>query len=180
VAAGSTLDFNSGYTLTGANNVTGMGSVIISKGFVRTVGTLTAASISIHAGAALSGPGTLQADVVNAGEIDVGGFLQAGTLNVTGNYTQTATGRLEIELAGRDAGTQYDNFIVFGAVQLDGTLDVRLRNGFVPNAGDRFTIMVFPSRMGDFARKTGLKPGHNIVLDPVYNANTLTLVAVAP
>jgi hypothetical protein len=66
-----------------------------------------------------------------------GGFTNAGTLGVgfgstlviTGDYTQTANGVLNIELGGPNAGTDYDQLVVSGQALLAGTLNVSLING---------------------------------------------------
>ena len=47
-----------------------------------------------------------------------------GILTINGNYTQTATGVLNIELAGPTPGTQYDQLIVSGTATLAGSLNL--------------------------------------------------------
>ena len=76
----------------------------------------------------LKGTGTVQGDVVNAGTVAPGN--SPGFLNVTGNYTQTSTGVLELEIAGRNPNTpEYDRLRVTGSATLDGTVRVSLLNG---------------------------------------------------
>lgn len=79
-----------------------------------------------------------------------------GDLNVTpsptpptpvSNYTQTATGNLTEVIGGLAAGTQYGQIVVNGSVNLDGSLQVRHVNGFVPTVGDSFTVI--DNRGGD-------------------------------
>ena len=50
---------------------------------------MQSAGVDIEAGT-FSGPGSVQGDLKNAAALDLG--TAAGTLNVTGDYTQTATG----------------------------------------------------------------------------------------
>lgn len=67
-----------------------------------------------------------------------------GTYNLNGfitNFTQTATGSLNIELGGTVAGDSYDQVIVRRSATLGGTLNVTLINGFEPAIGDVFTIL---------------------------------------
>jgi hypothetical protein len=52
---------------------------------------------------------------LNGGEIDPGG-TGPGRLTITGNYTQTATGVLNIDLGGLTAGSQFDQLVVTGSV----------------------------------------------------------------
>ncbi|MBA6152496.1 T9SS type A sorting domain-containing protein [Gelidibacter maritimus] len=57
------------------------------------------------------------------------------------NYTQTASGSLNIELAGTVAGVSHDQVIVKKIATLGGTLNVTLINGFEPAIGDVFTVL---------------------------------------
>src|SRR5262249_11845667 len=82
-------------------------------------------------GGRLSGPGTIRGNLKNAGRIDPGG--QDGTpglLMITGDFTQTADGTLDINLAG-DA-PQYDQLSISGKATLAGGLNVDLLDGFQP------------------------------------------------
>jgi hypothetical protein len=57
----------------------------------------------------------------NEASILVGNSTTAGTLTVTGNYTQSATGNLTVKIGGSNAGTDFDQFVVQGAAALRGT-----------------------------------------------------------
>ena len=85
-----TLTINGGGTFipggTGAYTQTG-GTTILDGGTLGTSGN----QINIQGGT-LSGPGTVNADLTNAGEVDLGS--NPGILTVTGNYMQTAAGAL--------------------------------------------------------------------------------------
>jgi hypothetical protein len=112
--------------------------------------------------------------VTNSGTIDLGGILV-----INGNYTQTATGTLNIHLGGRVVGSQYDQLQVHGLATLDGTLNVTLVNDFSPSAGDNFRILTFNSRSGDFAAKNLPDLGPDLFFDPVYDGSGLTLETMA-
>ena len=56
----------------------------------------------------------------------------AGLLAISGSYTQTAAGSLNVEVGGTTAGTQSDKLSVSGAANLGGSLNVGLLNGYVP------------------------------------------------
>jgi len=124
----------------------------------------------------IEGTGVIAVDVTTAGKTSPG--LQTGTLNIAGNFTQQATGLLQIELGGT-AAAAYDHLDVFGAASLAGTLDVDLIGGFRPNPGDQFTVLNFNSRVGDFSAYTGMNLGSGLILMPVFSANSLTLVATS-
>jgi T5SS/PEP-CTERM-associated repeat protein/autotransporter-associated beta strand protein len=93
-----------------------------------------------------------------------------------GDVVFAGSSRLEIELGGTDPGTQYDRVQVAGKVTLDGTLQVSLINPpFRPAHNDRFTVLTFASRTGDFATKTGLDLGSRLQLIPEYTPTSLVL-----
>ena len=63
-----------------------------------------------------------------------------GTLNLDGNYTQLATGTLQIELASTSS---FDKLMVAGTAALDGTLQVEIPSfaSFSPTAGNSFDLL---------------------------------------
>lgn len=71
----------------------------------------------------------VQNDLTNAGGTLAPGLGQAVTLGTTSflnDYTQTAAGTLEIEIAGNTQGTEFDFVDVNGQISLAGTLEVVL------------------------------------------------------
>lgn len=110
--------------------------------------TLTAINGTIvRPNGALAGLGTLVGPVVNQGVVTPG--TSPGTLIINGNFTQTRTGELEIEIA---SATNYDQLLVAGDIALAGTLSVSLLDNFVPTEGQTFTIFgnQFDSLTGAF------------------------------
>ncbi|MCK6455317.1 MAG: hypothetical protein L6Q92_02120 [Phycisphaerae bacterium] len=108
-------------------------------------------------GGVVRGAGDLIANVNNVGaEVEPGqspGILTiASNANpaIAGNYTQGAGGRLEIEVGGLMPGMKHDRLVVTGAASLNGTLELKQFNGFVPNSGDSITILTAASVMGGF------------------------------
>jgi hypothetical protein len=65
---------------------------------------------------------------------------------------------------------------VTGLATLDGTLNVSLVNGFLPNLDDRFQVLLFGSHIGNFSAENGLDVGGGLRLDPQFDAGSLTLV----
>ena len=104
----------------------------------------------VLAGGTLKGGGTIVGNVNNqTGVVSPG--ASPGILTITGNYTQSPTGTLNVEIAGTTPGTQYDQLIVSGTATLDGNLSVSLLSGFIPSAGNTFNVLQAGSVSGTFA-----------------------------
>src|SRR5262249_2561516 len=102
-----TVTLNSGSTLTVHGNYTQAGlssQTILLGGYLNPT---PGYKVDLQAGS-LSGYGTVQSDLDNAGEVIVGGVNSTGILTVSGKFTQTATGVLTTEIGGLTAGAQYD------------------------------------------------------------------------
>jgi len=130
-------------------SLTSIGTITVGAG--RTL-AVTGGTFTNSGAGVIHGAGTVDVATTtfaNAGLVGPG--LSAGVLTVTGNYPQTASGTLAIELGGTTVGSQYDRLVVTGAATLAGTLNVTLIGGFTPAAGDQVTVLTFASRTGDFA-----------------------------
>jgi hypothetical protein len=134
--------------------------------------------LNLVASSSVSFTGTINGNMVNAGQLTIGGSAATGFLTISGTYTQTASGSLGIRIGGVTPGGQFDQLNVSGSVTLDGVLNVSLVVGYTPDLGDSFQILTFGSRTGDFAFKNGLDLGGGLRLDPQYDAGSLTLVTV--
>jgi len=75
-------------------------------------------------GGLLSGSGTINANVTNSSQVSPGGDGSPGVLTANGKYTQTATGSLNIVIAGDAPGTGHSQLIIAGSATLDGMLNV--------------------------------------------------------
>jgi hypothetical protein len=115
---------------------------LLEGGVVRGIGNITSqgSASTNNTGAEIS-PGVAPAS--------------AGTLTINGPYTQSGSGRLNIELGGTAPGTQYDRLVVNGAANLGGTLNVSAINNYTPPVGSEFTIITHQSRTGTFSSTTG-------------------------
>lgn len=130
----------------GANNCT----LRVSAGATLTIDS--ASALFAHAGGVLEGSGTVQASVNNLGSsVRPGGSGAAGTLTITGNYTQSSVASLAIEVGGPAAGTQHDRLIVGGTATLNGAIDVAQLGNFVAAPTDSFTFLTAAARGGSFA-----------------------------
>jgi len=79
----------------------------------------------------------------------VGPGASPGRININGNYTQGATGKLKMELgAGTTPGTNFDYLDVSGLASLSGILEIAFLAGFTPTDGQRFDIMEWGSYDG--------------------------------
>ncbi len=102
-------------------------------------------------GGTLTGSGVINGNVANSAAVSPGGVANAGTLSVTGSYTQTSGGSLNVAVGGLTAGSQYDQLNVAGTATLGGTLNASLINGFVPPSGQVFNVLTFASSSGAFS-----------------------------
>jgi hypothetical protein len=184
-AAGS-FTVADGYTFTAPSDFSNAGALTVGSGGTFTTGTadynqsagtttidgiLSAADVNLDGGT-LNGTGSIQANVTNAATIQAGDQAP-GTLSVQGNYTQTSTGTLNIGLGSL---SQFGQLASTGSVNLDGTLNVTLVNGFTPSPGDSFQIIPYVAHSGDFVTENGLNLGNGNTLVPAYNTEALTLV----
>jgi chitinase len=130
-------------------------------------------------GGVIGGTGTVAANVTNGGTTVPGGVVNTGIFTITGNDTQGNISAVNIRIAGRTAGTQFDQFNISGAISLNGTLAITAVGGFRPSTGDTFTVMDFGSSSGAFASITGLDFGSGCSLQPNLNPTNLTLQAIS-
>ena len=159
------------WTITGGLNVgssVGTGTLTVRNGGFVSVGS----PLSIGALGTLNGDGTISGAVTNGGLVAPGSTV--GALTINGNYTQTAVGRLAIELAGP---ASFDRLLVSGSAALDGTLAVALSGSFAPTLGETFSVLTFSSESGDFAKYTGLALGDHLTLHHAFVGNSLILTA---
>ncbi len=125
-------------------------------------------------GGSLVGPGVLTVandqNVINAATISPG--PGRGELTIAGNYQQTASGILNINLGGYSPGIGYERVTVAaggagGVATLDGTLNVNLVDGFSPTNGATFTFLNANSRAGVFS--TFSYPSNDIGMEVTYD-----------
>ncbi|MFQ5590527.1 MAG: hypothetical protein ACE5HE_05130, partial [Phycisphaerae bacterium] len=146
------------------------GATVLSGGTVEKTGV----PLDLQGGA-LAGEGTVIGNVVNGANVAPG--VSPGIIAVDGDYTQTASGVLTIELAGSLVpGTEFDQLQVTGSANLDGTLRVELISAFEPMAGQSFEILTCGSRNGTFATVAGPCGGVEGVFDVVYGTTSVTLL----
>jgi hypothetical protein len=89
----------------------------------------------------------MEMGVVNRGRFEPGTAI--GTVSIGSNFTQFASGVLEMELAGPPAG-DHDRLDLTGPALLDGTLEVSSINKFVPSPGAIYTLVNASNVSGTF------------------------------
>ena len=108
----------------------------------------------------------------NNGIIEPGSNI--GVLSYVGNFVSSSTGVLDIQLGGLTAGTEYDQLNVTGNATLNGSLKVRVANGFVPNNGDSFVILNTSGTVSSDFSSLDIQDG--LYLTVIVNSNNVTLV----
>jgi hypothetical protein len=121
---------------------------------------------SIRPNGILTGLGALAGSVVNEGTISPG--APVGNLPIDGDFSQRSAGRLLIELAST---ANFDRLAINGQVTLGGTLAVSLLGGFVPTAGQQFSIF------GDQA--DAVTGAFDAVEFPIFNGLTFDMLQTA-
>jgi len=106
-----------------------------------------AAGITNGTQGTLVGNFDLTGGTINPGD----GIKKIGDLNITGTYTESGAGILNIDLDGLVANTKYDVLNVSGTATLGGTLNVDAITGFTPTNGETFDILNAGSISGTFS-----------------------------
>ncbi len=92
---------------------------------------------------------------------------------------QTTTGRYFVDLAGTGL-SDFDQLVVSGAAQLDGTLGVFISNPFIPPLGATFTILSAAGDVtGSFDQYIFESFGVGTSLDVIYGPTSVILQVVA-
>ncbi|GEM_PF-4152675 len=105
----------------------------------------------------ISGIGTVNGETILSGFASPG--FSPGTITINGDYTQTSTGVLAIEIGGFGAGTEYDQLIVNGTATFEAGSSIKVTlldldgdgQVFIPRGRSSFDIVV----ADDFILPTG-------------------------
>ncbi|MCY2953648.1 MAG: PEP-CTERM sorting domain-containing protein, partial [Planctomycetota bacterium] len=109
-------------------------------------GTVVAASLNVSSDREIRGIGRLQANVTNSGVVTPGSPF--GTIEITGNYSQT--GKLEAGI-GSASPTDFGRVLVAGNASIGGTLDVNVLDGARFDAGGTFDLLTANAVAGQFS-----------------------------
>jgi autotransporter-associated beta strand protein len=196
---------NLGSIVTFSSLTNAVGGTIISKGSFSTSvvnqGTMTflggtssvtfgtlvnPGSLDFQSGSVLSlaGPFLSQGTVAGSGTVLVNAATNSGTLSpgrspgtltFSSNLTLNSASVLNIELGGTNA-VDFDHLVANGALNLGGTLNVTLINGYAPGNGDTVDILDWGSIFGTFS--TVNLPSVQWSAGNLYSDGTLIYTAV--
>ena len=149
-----------------------MGRITGDGGILRLNGGL-----GVGPGGSAGGRGTIEGGVMNGGLVTPGDPL--GTLVITGAFDQAAGGTLMAQLSNAKANAA-DMLEVMGAATLAGELAVELLPGYVPAAGETFTILTAVGGLGGTTFDTETLPALDggYSMSVVYTADSVQLVVV--
>lgn len=172
LTANTTQNFGSGV-------FTNNGKLSVEFGSKLKCGTFTNSS-GIFSGGKLLGEGAINGSVIQNGVLAPGNT--PGRFTIEGDCTQSAQGRLEIEIDGLEPGAEYDVLEVTGTATLDGTLKVIvLANAVGLPAGSTFTFLSAGQRTGTFATlDLPRDAAGNPLFSVTYTARGARLTALAP
>jgi autotransporter-associated beta strand protein len=142
--------------LTGPNTFTGQTTV--NEGVLLVNGvTATGSAVSVRNGATLGGNGIVGGTVSVADGGTVAPGASSGILQ-TGSVTFASGSAFDVQINGKNVGSEYDRLGVSGAVSLESaTLDVSL--AFTPDFGDVFSIILNNGSDGVYGTFAGLPEG---------------------
>jgi len=172
---------NSTLRITGADITTNSARLILDGAGARLTrelsGTSALANLSSNAAAGVlilrNGAGlTTSGSFANEGSLSIG---TASTVTTNGAFAQHGDGSLTVEIGGTPTSGLFGRLVSTGAALLDGTLNVRLVNSYVPEEGQSYSILRFASRSGIFAAINGLSVADTRIFEAVYDETSLTL-----
>ncbi|MEX2178131.1 MAG: hypothetical protein WD801_05445 [Gemmatimonadaceae bacterium] len=140
--------------------------------------TVTGSGAATFSGVRFSGFGTWGRTLPLTGASVLAPGASPGRFAISGDYSPSTTTVTEIELAGGEPGTGYDQITVTGTARFLGSLSVTLTDGFVPHPCQTFHVVTYGTRTGTFANATTpIDVGGGMKLRQVYTATNLVLVA---
>ena len=174
------VDAGNKMTLSFARTLTQAAGLLLVNGTFNSSSLNGSGTIAVTGGT-LAGTGTIAANVTNSGgTVSPGNFTASdvssvGTLTINGNYTQTAAGKLFIQINGPTAGSDFDRLVV-GPAFFDGALNVKLGGSYAPARDTGFTVVTYSSRTGSMTLKV-LDQDNRGGFTQQYNPDSLTLIA---
>ncbi|MCK6621885.1 MAG: tandem-95 repeat protein [Calditrichaceae bacterium] len=150
------------------------GALDIRSGVVKFTNTLlNDAAGTIRGGKTLD---VRAAAFTNNGAVNPG--TSPGLLIVLGDYPQSASAALNIEIGGNAVGSEYDQLAVSDTARLGGTLNVSLVNNFTPALTDSFSILTYAGRNGQFDSVNIPTVNGDPVFEYFYRSDRLILKTV--
>ena len=177
IVGGGPLTLNGGIYLQSAGETRMAGGSIVFPGFNNVY------PFQFNGGR-LTGTGVLGGSIMLLGNAELSPGFPIGTLTVSNLFGAPGFGlffgqtgletnsQLTVEIAGPNAGTDYDQVIVDGPTYLNNsTLNITLLNGYLPNVGDKFQILTCASLD---SRKFGTVTGAAFAPGKAFQVNYVT------
>jgi hypothetical protein len=137
------------------------------------------ADVRIARGTLYGNGGNIAAHVSSSGTvIPADSITTVGKLKITGTYNQSAAGALDANIEGSNSG-QFNVLNVTGTANLNGTLNIKLLNNFVPLIGAEFEIVTARQVNGVFAKVNGTVINNSEHFSITYNSGNVTLTVVS-
>ncbi len=149
------------------SNLVGIGISLNSSGTI-------SGNLQLTASTRLSSSAIIGGSLVNDSTVALGNT--PGLSRVTGDFTQTPAGILEIRIGGNVPSVDYGQLIVGGNAQLDGHLNISFANGFDPEIGSVYTLLRANALAGTFSNLIGLDIGNGKVMVIEYTAKEVRLI----
>tara|TARA_Y100000588_G_scaffold128701_1_gene141001 strand:+ start:1292 stop:3337 length:2046 start_codon:yes stop_codon:yes gene_type:complete len=167
-----TLQLNAANSYSGDTVVMG-GEVLVANGSGSATGS---GSVTVKSGAVLAGDGTVGGSVM----IDDGGLLSPGfsrgVLLINDDLVLSGTAAVNVELQAPSSvtltpvgGVDFDQLVVGGHASLGGSLHLALVDGYLPDEGDEFPVLVAGSRSGEFDGISDVSMPGSTALVPLYD-----------
>ncbi len=144
-------------------------------------GLLETPQLSINGGGLLTGNGLITGNVVVGNGIAGGntailspGF-SPGTIEIDGDLELESDAETVIEISG-DPGNPHDMIIVSGDALLDGILRIEAIDGYVPAAGDEFTVLTSGDLDSTIFEDIQAARIGDIILWPSYELSSLLVI----
>jgi len=161
------------------------GALMFSNNLSNASGTLALAGGKIMSATPLNLPGgrvvgfgTLQAPTIMSAATVEPGATNA-VLVLAGNYTQDLAGSIQFDIGGTNPAVNYSQVVVTGDAYINGLIGVRFSPGYLPEAGESFSVLEAPTLTGKFVCHDGLLfLGDNRRLIPFYSQTNLMLNTV--
>ena len=96
---------------------------------------------------------------------------------LAGTLAQTGTGLFGVEVGGLTPASEHDQLNITGTARLNGTLEVELIDGFLPEIGDEVIVMLAGSVINTFDTVTAFDGGGMFGVDVsvLYSATDVTV-----
>jgi uncharacterized repeat protein (TIGR01451 family) len=154
-----------GGTQSGAGTTNSTGGLVMSGGGTRTLnrtlintgaaslsggvlsigaqGSFSTTTLNMSGGTLAGASGSIITGDINQTGGTISPGLSPGILNVVGNLVQSAAGSILLEIAGTGgpgAANGHDQANISGSADVNGTFNIVLINGFIPEIGNSFTL----------------------------------------